>query len=82
MAVCGCEVLDHGDDPGRYTVIYFDGRILTVNETGKVLFQRKCHKPSGIIYELSRQTGIHILKPSRVPLLLKKIELFLTPEQE
>lgn len=82
MPACWCEVLDHGDDPGRYTIIYGNGRILTVNETGKVLYQRKCYNPRSIITELSRQKGIHILKPSRLPALLKKVNLFLTPDQE
>ncbi|MCX6218372.1 hypothetical protein [Spirosoma sp.] len=76
------EILDHGDDPGRYTLIDGSGRVVTCNENGSVVCTRKCHNPYGVVAELCRERGIKVVKPAQQMELLKKINRFLKPDDE
>ena len=67
------DILDHGDDPGRYTVITSKGIILTCNEDGSVICKRKCYNPFSVIQSLSRERGVRILRLPQQKELLKKI---------
>ena len=67
------EILDHGDDPGRYTLITGKGVVITCNEDGSVICRRKCYNPYGIVHGLCRERGIRIVRPAQRRDLLKKI---------
>ena len=69
------EILDHGDDPGRYTVVFSNGQIVVLNETGEQLFQRRCYNAMGVVAGISRELGVRIVKPDRRDELLKKAGL-------
>ena len=58
------EILDHGDDPGRFTLIEATGRVVLANADGSVVMKRKCHDPYGVIGGLSREKGVRVVKPS------------------
>jgi len=74
------EILDHGDDPGRYTLVQGDGMIYTCNEDGSVICSRKCHNPYGVVGGLSREKGVRIVKPTQAAELIKKIDQHLKPQ--
>lgn len=67
------EILDHGDDPGRFTLIDGRGNVITANENGSVVAQRKCRNPYKLLTDLCREPTIKIVKPAHQTELLKKI---------
>lgn len=73
------EILDHGDDPGRYTIIRGDGRISGCNENGTIVFKRKCANPDHLVYSLRREPGVGIVPPKQAEALLKKFALIQSP---
>lgn len=71
------EILDHGDDPGRYTLIDGAGRVVTANENGSIVSFRQCKNPYKLVTDLCRDTAIKIVKPAKQVELLQKINRFL-----
>ncbi|GAB3546416.1 hypothetical protein [Spirosoma fluminis] len=73
------EIIDHGDDPGRYTIVRGDGKLVTCNENGKALIRRTCTNPYRLVHDLIREYEKRryprILKPAKVDALLKKFSL-------
>ena len=67
------EILDHGTDPGRYTLIDGRGRVVTCNENGAVVSSRICRNPYKLVTDLCREPGIQIVKPALQLDILKKI---------
>lgn len=75
------EILDHGDDPGRYTLIDGKGNVITANENGTIVARRKCHNPYKLVTDLCRDPAIKIVKPAKQVELLQKINRFLLAKQ-
>jgi hypothetical protein len=69
------EILDHGDDPGRYTIVQGDGRIYTCNENGLLIFKRRCCNPGKLVYDLRRESCVGLVRPKSKDALLKKFAL-------
>lgn len=72
------EILDHGDDPARFTLIDGRGNVMVCNENGSIIAKRKCRNPYKLVTDLCREPGIKIVKPAQQVDLLKKINRFLT----
>ena len=71
------EILDHGDDPGRYTLIDGRGRVVTANENGSIVSVRQCKNPYKLVTDLCRDPAIKIVKPAKQVELLTKINRYL-----
>ncbi|GAB2549674.1 hypothetical protein [Spirosoma aerophilum] len=71
------EILDHGDDPARYTLIDGKGRVITANENGSIVSVRQCKNPYKLVADLCREPSIKIVKPAKQVELLQKINRFL-----
>lgn len=82
MIASWTELLDSGNDPGRYTLVFSTGLVVVANENGTLVRQRTVSNPLDTVAALSRTRGIRTVPPSKQKDIIKKINFYLKPNND